>query len=72
VSGTVRILAIALGAAIAALLYFGWGVTWYIAGAAGLVVLIALPICHEFVVGWRRDTRLKHIQQDAQDRKDTS
>lgn len=68
-SGTVRILAIAFGAALAALLYLGWHVPWYIAGPAGLIVLVVFPICHELIARLRRDVRLNDIRKVAQDRR---
>ena len=71
-SGTVRILAIVLGAAAGAILYFAWHFPWYLASIAAVAVLTLFPICHEFVAGLRRDARLKHLLHHEQERQDAS
>jgi len=72
VSGTVRILALAFGAAAGTVLYLGLGFAWYVAILVGIAVLIAFPMCNEFVARLRGRARLKLIVKDAQDRSGSS
>ena len=71
-SGIVRILAIVLGIAAAAMLYFAWHFPWYLASIAAVAVLVLFPITHEFVAGLRRDVRLKHLLRHERERHDAS
>ena len=72
-SGTVRILAIMLGTATAAILHFYFYYNWYVAGVGGAAILIGFPILHEFVADLRRrNTRSRNDRRREQERKDSS
>ena len=66
-SGPVRVFAIALGAALAGLLYFVWGSHWYWAILAGVLALMAIPMLHERVAGAFRRSDLKQAVKKARD-----
>ena len=67
-NGSVRLVAIALGAALAALLYFVWDVRWYWALLAGGLAIVAVPMIHERIAGVVRRGELKEAVKKARDR----
>jgi len=66
-SGSVRFVAIALGAAVAALLYFVWDARWYWAILAGALALVAVPMFHERIAGVLRRSDLEKAVKKARD-----
>ena len=66
-SGTVRLIAIGIGAALAALLYFAWGFRWYWAILASVLAFVAFPMVHEWIVGMLRRSDLKEAVKKARD-----
>ena len=67
-SGSVRLVAIALGAALAALLYFVWDSRWYWAILAGVLILMAFPMLQERVTGVFRRSDMKQAVKKGRDR----
>ncbi len=66
-SGPVRLVAIALGAALAGLLYFVWGSRWYWAILAALLAFMALPMLHERIAKVIRRSDLKKAVKRGRD-----
>lgn len=60
-SGTVRILAISIGAAVWAALYFIFSISPYFAVPAGVVAFALFPICAELLARQGRIDRLARI-----------
>ena len=71
-SGSVRLIAIAFGAAFTGLLYFVFGSRWYWAILAGALALMAVPMLHERIAGMLRRSDLKSAVRKARepDRRD--
>lgn len=66
-SGSVRLVAIAFGAALVALLYFVWGSRWYWALLAGALAFTATPMLHERIAGAFRRRDLKKAVKKGRD-----
>lgn len=66
-SGSVRLVAFAFGAAVAALLHFVWDARWYWAILAGVLAFVAFPMFHERIAGVLRRSNLKQAIKKARD-----